>query len=366
MVRRFLYLNGLAITCVVLFHAAGMGFVAMFSWAHQYGGVPGEQVGSFTYFMLRFVEQIVIFSISAFLMVSGYFIGIATGRDQKTVSWRIVLSRVIYLAIPYLIWSGVALGLKFFEGNGVPRDKILIALLTGKTNEVYYFIPVLIQFYLISPLLILWARASWKSMLLTMGLIQLVISLSQYSLFLGNISGFWNDLVYFTPKWLFISRILWFPLGIILANKPVEFKRAFYPIRWWLLGIAIVLIPLGMVEWEYFVRASGEQWLSTRETLLDNIYGLCLIFGILAFEKGKFPLFDSFSKLGTKSFGIYLTHVLVIEYIARIIYRFWPSILANQTILQPLLIITGLGLPLLLMWIVNHTPLRRFSTYLFG
>jgi len=366
MIRRLLYLSGFAITCVVLFHATGMGFVAMFSWAPKYGGIPGEQVGSFSYFMLRFVEQIVIFSISAFLMVSGYFIGVATGKNQKTVNWRIVATRMVYLAIPYLIWSAVALGLRYLEGNGIPRNKILFALLTGKTNEVYYFIPLLIQFYLLSPLLILWERVNWKSILVVTGLIQLITTLSQYPVFLGMGSTPWTSVVFSPPKWLFISRVFWFPLGIVLADHPVEFKRVFYPLRWWLLGMVIALIPLGMIEWEYFVRASSEQWLSTRETILDTIYTLCLMLGVLAFEKGKFPFFDFFSYLGTKSFGIYLTHVLVIEYISRIIYRFSPNLLASQAILQPLLIITGLGLPLLLMWLVDHSPLRPFSTYLFG
>ena len=180
MVRRFLYLNGLAITCVVLFHAAGMGFVAMFSWAHRYGAVPGDQIGSLSYYVLRFVEQIIVFSIPAFLIVSGYFISVATGRNQKTVGWRIVASRVVFLVLPYLIWSCVALGLRFLEGTDLSLKRILIALLTGKTNEVYYFIPLLIQFYLISPLLILWERASWKTMLFVAAMVQLVFTVAQY------------------------------------------------------------------------------------------------------------------------------------------------------------------------------------------
>jgi len=45
MVRRLLYINGLAIIAVVMFHAAGMGFVAMFFWYQRYAGgmiTPGN------------------------------------------------------------------------------------------------------------------------------------------------------------------------------------------------------------------------------------------------------------------------------------------------------------------------------------
>jgi peptidoglycan/LPS O-acetylase OafA/YrhL len=100
--------------------------------------------------------------------------------------------------------------------------------------------------------------------------------------------------------------------------------------------------------------------------LLDNIYGLLLIIGILAFEKAKFPFFNFFSWLGSKTFGIFLIHAIVIEYLARLIYRFIPRVLAYQIIFQPVLVVFGLGIPLLLMVAVDKSPLRRFYAYLFG
>ncbi len=53
MLRRLLYLNGITIASVVLFHSVGMGFVAMFAWGHRYlpaGVSPYTQVGSPSYF----------------------------------------------------------------------------------------------------------------------------------------------------------------------------------------------------------------------------------------------------------------------------------------------------------------------------
>jgi hypothetical protein len=50
MVRKLLYLNGLAIIGVILFHTAGTGFTAMFAWGHRHlpDSVPVmSQVGSF-------------------------------------------------------------------------------------------------------------------------------------------------------------------------------------------------------------------------------------------------------------------------------------------------------------------------------
>ena len=77
--RRLLILNGLAIIGVILFHAAGWGFVAIFAWSDRYMPVMetvSDQRGSAPYNALRLVEQLVVFSIPAFLFVSGFFIAL--------------------------------------------------------------------------------------------------------------------------------------------------------------------------------------------------------------------------------------------------------------------------------------------------
>jgi hypothetical protein len=93
MIRRLLYLNGLAILAVILFHTSGMGFIAMFAWTHRYlpVTVPNYDLfGSSAYYGLRVVEGIVVFSIPAFLFISGFFIAFATGRTKSKVSWEFV------------------------------------------------------------------------------------------------------------------------------------------------------------------------------------------------------------------------------------------------------------------------------------
>jgi len=368
MVRRFLYLNGIAIICVILFHAGGMGFVAMFNWIDRYnpGLPPTEQIGSLPYYVLRFIEQIVIFAIPAFLIVSGYFISFATGKNQETIKWRIIFSRIGYLIVPYLIWSAVALGFLFIRGMSFTPVRTLEMLLVGKTNEIYYYVPLLIQLYLISPFLVRWAKRNWKSLLAVTGIIQIIAISTAYPMYLGKESTLTSTIAIFFPKWFFVTRIFWFSLGIVLGERLAEFKKTFYPLRWILLGGALLLIPVGMIEWETYFKLSGLPWLSTLDTLLDIPYELAIIFGILAFDKAKFPFFDRLSWLGTKSYGIYLIHGLVIEYVAKMIYRFLPRLLAYQVILQPVLILLGLGIPLLLMMAFDKSPLRRFYTYIFG
>jgi peptidoglycan/LPS O-acetylase OafA/YrhL len=370
MFRRLLYLNGLAIACVVLFHAAGMGFVAMFSWAHRYlpaAANPAAQIGTPAYFFLRFIEQTTSFSIAAFLFVSGYFIAIATSKNRETISWNIVGKRIRTLLIPYLLWSFVVIFLQIsLEGRRPTPVQLLSDLALGQTNEVLYFVPLLIQFYLLAPFLVFFAKKNWKLFLGVVSLIQLAVLLLPYPLFLNLDVPNAARLSALVPKWLFLSRILWFSAGIVFGFQLEAFRSAFQRIRWAALVIALIAIPLGMLEWELYFRLSGQPWLAYRETLLDTFFSMAVIICILGFLQVQLPIARGMERLGKDSYGIYLTHYLFIEYTAKVIYRIYPQLLGYQIVLQPILILVGLGFPVAMMYFMDHSPVRRLYAYVFG
>ena len=97
MVSKLLKLNGLAILGTVVNHMHGWGLIAMFLWTYRYQQVtvPNfDQVGSYAYYFLRIIEQLIAFSIPAFLLVSGFFISFSTQRNKNTVSWHYVFIRI--------------------------------------------------------------------------------------------------------------------------------------------------------------------------------------------------------------------------------------------------------------------------------
>ena len=111
---------------------------------------------------------------------------------------------------------------------------------------------------------------------------------------------------------------------------------------------------------------SGQSWIAPQETIIDNLYAAMFLLSFLAFEQVRLPMADKMSYLGSKSYGIYLVHSPVIEYTARVIYHLIPVLLSFQLLFQSSLWVAGLGVPLLLMAIVNRSPFRRFYNYLFG
>jgi fucose 4-O-acetylase-like acetyltransferase len=370
MVRRLLYLNGLAILAVILFHTAGWGFVAMFAWTPRYLPVAEpvfDQFGSVSYYVLRLVEQLVVAAIPLFLFVSGYFLAFAVGK-RPNLEAKQISARIKALLIPYLLWTLLTWGLKLAEGTLYSPQQYLVMFLTGSTTPAYYYIPLLIQFYLLAPLLAPLARKYWVWLLLLTGVFQFALQGAVTAVLLFGVRGVpaWVGQLASIPKWLFLSRLFWVALGLVVGFHLPLFKAFFARWRWLWLVTAVLLIPLGLLEWELILHLSGRQWLEHRETVLDTVYSLALLFAFFGFVNVTLPANRFVSDMGARSLGIYLAHIPVMEYVARGIYLLFPFILQYQILFQPIMIITGLGIPLLLMALMNRPPFRRFYAYLFG
>lgn len=369
MVKRLLILNGLAIIGAVLYHATGWGFTAMFYWTDRYlaVSVPNfEQLGGVAYYFLRFLEQLVIFSIPAFLFVSGYFVAVAAGRSQKTISWSIVRTRILNLTVPFVFWSVLILIAQMLEGEQYTLREFITTIVLGRTGAPFYFVPVLIQLYLISPLIVPIARTRPGLLLIISGIIQFLVVLLRYALILPVDLSWLSPLLFLTRSFLFVGFVFWFSLGIVMGFHLNAIKPSLQRIRWGLLSALGVLLIMGMAEWEYLLRASNQEWIGARETIIDNFYALAFLGVFIAFDKTRIPWSGQLSLWGARSFGVYLVHSPVLGYSARLLYHLIPGVLAYQFILQPLLFVLGLGIPLLLMAMVNRSPFRKYYGYLFG
>jgi probable poly-beta-1,6-N-acetyl-D-glucosamine export protein len=362
--KRLLYLNGIAIFAVILFHATGWGMTAMFSWTHRYLAITGpdfDPTNSAAYFVLRFFEQLVVFSIPAFLFVSGFFIAFLNGRKDGTLAWKTVISRVKYLVIPYLLWSLLLIAADTLQGKPLTPVGVMVSLLTGSTSPAYYFVPLLIQFYLLSPLLVPLAKKYALPLLIVTGLMQVAVHLIQYPLLLGSDLPIVEALFRWFPKWFFPVRLFWFCAGIVVGLNLMKIKDTIVRLRpLWLAGTGI-LLAAGFIEWEMLAQGAG-----MRETVVDMFYAGFFILALLSLVNQKMPLEPQLSDLGSKSFGIYLVHIPVMELFSRAVYHLTPSLLAYQLLLVLVLIVLGLGVPLLLMKIVRKSPLQTVYSYIFG
>ncbi len=369
MARKLSYLMGLAVVGVILYHASGWGFVSMFWWTHRYLPVTSpnfDQMYSATYFALRFVEQLVSFSIPAFLFTSGVFATFATGRDQATLGWKPALTRIRSLAIPFLLWSTVMLAASFVQGETYPAPVAIRMVLLGQTTPAFYFVPLLCQLYLLAPILVPRARSNWKSLLLGAALLQGLVHLVRYLVILRVPLPGLDLLADLTPAWFFPGGAFWFVLGLVAGFHQEDLKALLARARRILFPAAAALLVLGMVEWELLLKLSGQSWISPRATIVDDLYSLSLLLGFLSLDGLRLPLRGALDKLGSRSYGVYLVHSLVLTFLAKAIYHLVPALLAHQWLMQPLLVAAGIGWPLLLMALVRNSPARVVYELQFG
>jgi peptidoglycan/LPS O-acetylase OafA/YrhL len=369
-IKRLLLLNGLAILAVVCNHAAAWGYTAMFWWADRYRPVTApnfDQIGTLPYYGLLAIQQLAVFSVPAFLFVSGFFVSYAA-RAKSALSWKMVITRIRHLLVPYVIWSGVIFVADALQGTTYAPVEYLERLVFGRATAVYFYIPVICQFYLLSPLVIPIARTRGKLILVVSALLQLGIVGSRYLIPFGVETPALDLMIRVTPCWSFPRWAFFFAFGLVSGFHLARLKYWLHRLKWGLFVAVVVLGVLDVLEPEVLYHTIGKDWGWGRGlfTISSNLYAVAFILCFLAFDKVTIPGSKMFHQLGRSSFSIYLLHPKVLEFAARVIRQIAPLMLAHQVVFQPLLVVLAIGGPLLFMTTVSRSPARRFYRHLFG
>ena len=154
-------LSELAILTVVCDHAAQWGTTSMFWWTDRYLAVPltiAEQMNTISYFILAVVRKLATFSVPAFLVIGGLFVSYAARGSKSSLNWKTVKVRILNLLPPYLFWSSVILFGDALQGQVYTPLEYLQKLCLGQAIGAYFYIPVLCQLYVLSPLVVSWAK----------------------------------------------------------------------------------------------------------------------------------------------------------------------------------------------------------------
>lgn len=369
MIKRLLYLNGYATVAAVVHHSINWVLIGMFWWTDRYRAVsiPNfEQLGSVNYYGIRVVDQLTVVAVPAFLFISGVHIAIATGLGQNTVDWRLIINRIGKLLPPYLIWSVLIILFNLLQGESYSILALTRILLLGQAAAPFYYVPLLIQLLILSPWLIPLARKRAALLLMVTAALTILMSVSYYSLFLGDDPPGLNMFFTILRDWHLPGYIFWFALGIVIKFHLSGIKRSLSKISLWLvIGLMLTFI-LGIIEWDLFRVQSGREWISAQVTLIDKVFTLLFILSYINFDRLDYPFATQLAQIGTKSYGIYLSHTLFLELVARTVYHILPGLLAFPYLFDLGLVVAGLGIPLTMMAVFEKSPLRRMYRYFYG
>jgi peptidoglycan/LPS O-acetylase OafA/YrhL len=163
-----------------------------------------------------------------------------------------------------------------------------------------------------------------------------------------------------------IEFAFWFTLGIVIGFHLDSFKC--WTLRWkrFLPAALVLTYATGIAEWDMLRRLTGLPWPATTVTIMDKIFAFVLLVSFLTFTEANLPLTKPLNNLSGKSYGIFLTHIIALELIARAIYNLAPWLLAQYLVLQAVLVMAGLSIPFVLMIVVRRSPVGRYRSYFFG
>ena len=332
--RHYGALSGVAIFLVVLNHAVEFGL--------QLSPVAGGWRR-----MLVVLQALGVFAVPVFLFVSGAFLAYSA-RELSVTFVRNSLARILW---PYFIWSGIFYTLVYaMTGETYSIGGYLKNLLVGYP---YHFIPLLAFWYLTSPALIWLGRRHAMVLLLGIALWQVWLLAVRFPAMLGPLPRWTAPPVLFVPM---SDWAIYFPLGLVMALQGLSKARL---ARWRPLAAAATagLLALGLANAFSLVKAPWARF----------AVPVPLMFLLPAIERDWIPFLGPFERLGRRSYGVYLTHFVIINALAFALGRWFPYLGTQPLIAYPVLLVGTLGLSLLLMDVASRLTMgRRAFRYLFG
>lgn len=348
MSRHFPALRGIAILLVIINHSVTLGL--------QFAKNQGISVPLWQKYILIPVKELGIFAVPLFLfLAASYFVYAAQGKNLKEM-FRLVPNNLMYIALPYLIWS-----LLFYVVEYILFGRVQDAFGYAKSLIVGYpnnFVPLLFFFTLLAPLLI-WIsrRAAWLVFLFFVSYQAFLVVLLRPDLF-GEIIPEWAGI--FALPIIRLPIALWgifYPLGIIYGLNSEIFKKLVSKVSVIVLLMTIIMFGLAVSTQLGFANFP----------IIEIIVPLFGLLGLLVINRNQIPTARFFERLGKRSYGLYLINLIVINTLYILLIAIGLEKILSYQI--PIVLVIGtitLILPLLIMESIEKKAGRVFYRVLFG
>ena len=243
-----------------------------------------------------FVRQILNCAVPIFLALSGLFCGkkLIDNKEKCISFWKKQIPKVY---IPALIWSLPYLILNLSQANGGGVKQIVMLFMCG--FSIYYFIALIIQFYILLPML-----QKYKNIMMPLSIVISILTISLIT-YLSAIQGIQLPLIIYAGP--FITWFVFFMLGVYYSSSKINYtvKQAIAVI---IFGFALECIETYWLNINY----GGGYGIK----LSAFIYSIGIVMLILspkvkaAYKSNKITSIVAY--IGNISFGVYLIHCFVI------------------------------------------------------
>lgn len=241
------------------------------------------------YFYWIFSRQFLNFCVATFFFLSGYFVN----REKVLNNSRLwIKNRFIRLGIPFLLWSIFYRLIRLvFSGkiNLIDIYNSIFLLFTGNGESHLYFVFVLLQLTLLTPMLL-----RKKSIACTFAILSIIFYLFRYLNLIWDYSIINNY-----SKCVFLPWFLFYMYGVFYNEDKT--KRVFINIFFAIFINIFEVIVLTELK-------ISENFVTTQMKLSSVLYAFAVI-DLIMFLKDKVQSCKILAKIGDVSFGIYFIHI---------------------------------------------------------
>lgn len=306
-------------------------------------GMNNDTFDGFSYFL----NQIGRFGTPIFAVISGFLLFFQV-RNKGFQMGKYLKSRFAKVIIPFILWSvAYRYMLYIYNGQGIgnPLEEIS-GFLQGKAFYHLYFISIVVQFYLVFPLLQKLFRT--QTTILIFLFVSFLISYNLYGLqppFDGPVGEFIASKA-FMPIWIF-----YFAFGAFLAYywegiRNYALKR---PMMMSLLALAVAAGAIIEYNMKGYISNRGLSMLANIPLLSIAIIGMYPLLSKLSVIRQPLVL------IGKYSMGIYLIHPMVLYLMARHL----PEVYWNFQFVAPMFIAVML-ICVVAIRLITFIPLTTF------
>ncbi|WP_158277221.1 acyltransferase family protein [Serinibacter arcticus] len=271
-------------------------------WTHTTTGIPyldGPHAWNLDYWLAQ--RQLVNFPVAVFLFLAAYFVSPSKVADGA--AW--LRSRAVRLGVPFLLWS-TAYTLLIATISGAWNPRLLVRdVVLGASVPHLYFIVVLLQLVLLTPLLLRALETRWRWALWAVTPIYLVW-LYVRTLADGTPPSFSNT-------WLF-GWFAFYLAGLWVRRHGAPSIRV--PVA---VGAVAVTVTAGVAESFLLVRSGGDIGFAAGQLTVGSVLGAFAVIALLlalhqrrertgAAHDGE--RWFGLDGLGRDSYGIYYVHLL--------------------------------------------------------
>ena len=245
------------------------------------------------------LRQIINFPVAIFIFMAGYFV-----KPDK-VNSTYLKNRGGRLLIPFLLWSTLYTIKNALFNDVRAWDKVLFNFVTGQSAAPLYYILVMIQFTLLTPLFVKMKNRKW---------LYAITPLYLCGLYIWNFNFGMTPSLYgtFFPAWLFF-----YILGIdARAGKLNGMVKVAKP--WW---VAVTFI-IALLEAFVLQKAGCSISFASSQIKFSTFAYTYTIILLLLKNQGKEEegtIRKGLNKVGDCSYGMFFSHMMVMYVVAKIL-----------------------------------------------